>query len=682
MNWVKEFSVSSIGKGPEKTSLRCWGRRPSRPPEEPFLNDLTALSTSAGETQPAVGVNAGKTRLSTEIFGWMEHNLSRVAGELSAGPSGEQTSLTPEDRFPCSIQDDSVDPPIGVAAGSEILKMWKPTRAERNDIVWLMNGSDGTSTESRLEWVELENHMLDVSSGLEPYTTTRLTIFLVDEVKKIEELRIKKPHEGLKFVVQITLSMERPNLDLFFPQKEEASIWASAIKRAKISGENCRKKFEKHQKTLEKKNGLKFGAKNPVGDEYGEVGGADVNAVDNVTGFEVEVDSTAAAIRNDVVGCGCVLLLTKQHVTLHQREKKVIISWKYQHVRRFGYSQTTFTLEGGTRSGVKGQGLFIFRKCMGKLIRKTIEQRIKVLTSQLNSCSTSSLDKLGDYLEEGDLDNIYSGVNVHKMTDQISNASDEVLRSDDYEHNLHCYDLPCTVNITAKSPTSPTTTTKCPLLPNKRSYMHLNSTVNEASQSKNESFEALAKSLKEQRLNETAMDDDTNSYSIDIIPRPKILPKKVSKQTKSVSENVDNSSSTLRKNLPDCAMNPPPKKPPRTADPKMSDIVKMLSSDKKESPATKPGFNQSNEAFYSSLNFLPDVAQQTVDIKGTNPNGPSHDLSNFLESGNIYGEAMLKREVKQAIVQQICTDDALYAEANSKDRIKNNFPKGKLFKKK
>ncbi|ESN95687.1 hypothetical protein HELRODRAFT_179158 [Helobdella robusta] len=107
MNWVKEFSVSSIRKGSEKTSLRCWGRRPSRPPEEPFLNDLTALSTSAGETQQAVGVNAGKTRLSTGIFGWMEHNLSKVAGELSARPSGEQTSLTAEDRFPCSIQDDT-----------------------------------------------------------------------------------------------------------------------------------------------------------------------------------------------------------------------------------------------------------------------------------------------------------------------------------------------------------------------------------------------------------------------------------------------------------------------------------------------------------------------------------------------------------------------------------------------
>ncbi|ESO11576.1 hypothetical protein HELRODRAFT_166584 [Helobdella robusta] len=107
MNWVKEFNVSSIGKGPEKTFLRCWDRRPSRPPEEPFLNDLTALSTSAGETQPAVGVNAGKTRLSTGIFGWIEHNLSKVAGELSARPSGEQTSLTAEDRFHCSIQDDT-----------------------------------------------------------------------------------------------------------------------------------------------------------------------------------------------------------------------------------------------------------------------------------------------------------------------------------------------------------------------------------------------------------------------------------------------------------------------------------------------------------------------------------------------------------------------------------------------
>ncbi|ESN92253.1 hypothetical protein HELRODRAFT_181592 [Helobdella robusta] len=82
----------------EKSRQMCWSRRPSRPPEEPFLNDLTALSTSVEETQPAVGVNAGKTRLSTGVFGWMEHNLSKVAGELSARPSSEQTSLTAEDR--------------------------------------------------------------------------------------------------------------------------------------------------------------------------------------------------------------------------------------------------------------------------------------------------------------------------------------------------------------------------------------------------------------------------------------------------------------------------------------------------------------------------------------------------------------------------------------------------------
>ncbi|ESO08307.1 hypothetical protein HELRODRAFT_169113 [Helobdella robusta] len=83
---IIEFSVSSIGKGPEKTSLRCWGRRPSRPPEEPFLNDLTALSTSAGETQPAVGANAGKIRLSTGIFGYVSRSEcceGRVCGRVS-----------------------------------------------------------------------------------------------------------------------------------------------------------------------------------------------------------------------------------------------------------------------------------------------------------------------------------------------------------------------------------------------------------------------------------------------------------------------------------------------------------------------------------------------------------------------------------------------------------------------
>ena len=49
-----------------------------------------------------------------------------------------------------------------------------------------------------------------------------------------------------------------------------------------------------------------------------------------------------------------------------------------RHVRRFGYSDQTFTVEGGSRCG-SGEGLFIFEKCSGREIMNEVTERMKAI---------------------------------------------------------------------------------------------------------------------------------------------------------------------------------------------------------------------------------------------------------------------------------------------------------------
>lgn len=48
------------------------------------------------------------------------------------------------------------------------------------------------------------------------------------------------------------------------------------------------------------------------------------------------------------------------------------------HVRRFGYSDRTFTIEGGQRSG-PGEGLFILKNCEGHALFSEVQEKIRLL---------------------------------------------------------------------------------------------------------------------------------------------------------------------------------------------------------------------------------------------------------------------------------------------------------------
>lgn len=50
----------------------------------------------------------------------------------------------------------------------------------------------------------------------------------------------------------------------------------------------------------------------------------------------------------------------------------------YSHVRRFGYSDRTFTIEGGQRSG-PGEGLFILKNCEGRALFNEVQEKIRLL---------------------------------------------------------------------------------------------------------------------------------------------------------------------------------------------------------------------------------------------------------------------------------------------------------------
>lgn len=50
----------------------------------------------------------------------------------------------------------------------------------------------------------------------------------------------------------------------------------------------------------------------------------------------------------------------------------------YRHVRRYGFSESSFTLEAGHRAG-SASGVFIFKNCLGSQIRDAMELKMKAM---------------------------------------------------------------------------------------------------------------------------------------------------------------------------------------------------------------------------------------------------------------------------------------------------------------
>lgn len=124
--------------------------------------------------------------------------------------------------------------------------------------------------------------------------------------------------------------------------------------------------------------------------------------------YDVEVDDTAAAIHCELHGM-YRLLLSQQHITLTDPDtSNPVITWMYRHIRRFGYSERSLTIEGGSKCGI-GQGLFIFKTDRGNQLMDAINERMKLCRSQ----------------PEGDYSYVSFGKTDEKTSEQTKAAADK-----------------------------------------------------------------------------------------------------------------------------------------------------------------------------------------------------------------------------------------------------------------
>lgn len=97
--------------------------------------------------------------------------------------------------------------------------------------------------------------------------------------------------------------------------------------------------------------------------------------------FDVEVDDTAAAIHCELQG-SYKLFLSHRHITLiDPHTSNPVITWPYKNIRRFGYSEKSLTIEGGSKCGI-GVGLFIFKADEGKQLMAVINDRMRMCKEQ------------------------------------------------------------------------------------------------------------------------------------------------------------------------------------------------------------------------------------------------------------------------------------------------------------
>lgn len=290
------------------------------------------------------------------------------------------------------------------------------------DIVWMNHsGVDVQSqiflyqsadhSEARLDWYLIPKGSYELYTGGDP-VGPRFSLYLVDQVKSIEECSQKSATPS-KHLLRINyLNTTVAPLNIWFQQKEDLKSWVDALKKALDLGRKHRKKLEKeHVSTLKKVD---------KDCDQTDENFYDTNNAKNTVAFQVDVDSTAASMRNGVVGDGTVVI-SSNHITLFCTAKNYIISWNYKHVRRFGYSSSSFLLEGGHKSGPKGEGLFMFSNCPGHNIRECINAKTNALNAKKHSNKFDCGDSdSGDYTEER-MNQIYSDITqVHRKLDSNS----------------------------------------------------------------------------------------------------------------------------------------------------------------------------------------------------------------------------------------------------------------------
>jgi len=108
----------------------------------------------------------------------------------------------------------------------------------------------------------------------------------------------------------------------------------------------------------------------------------------------VQIIETEASIR-----CGLTLstiyeLVVELCQIVLQQDHKVIIVWPFKHIRRYGYTNNSFSIEAGSKS-VTGEGLFIFRSTQSvRLYNQTIANVTKLKQLKMRQLMQRPFDTL------------------------------------------------------------------------------------------------------------------------------------------------------------------------------------------------------------------------------------------------------------------------------------------------
>jgi len=103
VNAMRDVKRSAPDSRQLTKSSRCWGRKPSGPPEDPAGKERMACKTSASSTDNEEASRAGLADQSAGALGCLSWSLFKVWVETGTDSSSEHSSLTAVRTLPSSI---------------------------------------------------------------------------------------------------------------------------------------------------------------------------------------------------------------------------------------------------------------------------------------------------------------------------------------------------------------------------------------------------------------------------------------------------------------------------------------------------------------------------------------------------------------------------------------------------
>lgn len=115
--------------------------------------------------------------------------------------------------------------------------------------------------------------------------------------------------------------------------------------------------------------------------------------------YPVTAVSTEATLRNKLNG-NFKLIITPVNLSVAEdsfqgRMGRIILTWPYRHIRRYGCTTENFSFEAG-RKCVSGEGLFTFSTTDGKLIFQSVDAHVLALKSSQHEFDMPSSPSLND----------------------------------------------------------------------------------------------------------------------------------------------------------------------------------------------------------------------------------------------------------------------------------------------